>query len=148
MTDTTDILVKYQFHIQIAEEDVRDGDANPWERVVAALAAEVRALRERLALQEADATRLWTDEECDKLAAELTTAEPAYIWSAGQRIHDFFDHDDDSIWIRCRNCDLVMLSYWEERTLRTRTPELVQGIADAFRRQIVAARVVRSVEKA
>lgn len=56
MTDTTDALSKYEFYIQIAEEDVRDGDATPWERVVAALAVEVRTLRERLAAQEPDAT--------------------------------------------------------------------------------------------
>ena len=41
-----DVLKTYEFHVQIAEEDVRDGDANPWERVVADLAAEVRRLRE------------------------------------------------------------------------------------------------------
>ncbi len=55
MTDTTDALAKYEFHVQIAEEDVRDGDATPWERVVAVLAAEIRGLREKLALQEPDA---------------------------------------------------------------------------------------------
>jgi hypothetical protein len=56
MTHTTDVLKTYEFHVQIAEEDVRDGDATPWERVVAALAAEVRLLCEKLAAQEPDAT--------------------------------------------------------------------------------------------
>jgi len=40
------VLEQYEFHVQIAEEDVRDGDATPWERVVAGLAAELRRLRE------------------------------------------------------------------------------------------------------
>lgn len=43
-----DVLKRYEFHLQIAEEDVRDGDANPWERVVAALAAEARTLKARV----------------------------------------------------------------------------------------------------
>jgi hypothetical protein len=53
MTDTADVLEQYEFHVQISEEDVRDGTANPWERVVAGLAAEIRALREKLAAQNA-----------------------------------------------------------------------------------------------
>ena len=50
-----DVLEQYEFYLKIAEEDVRDGDATPWERVVAAwervvaaLAAEVRALRQKV----------------------------------------------------------------------------------------------------
>lgn len=54
MTDTIDVLETYEFHVQISEEDVRDGDATPWERVVAAFAAEIRLLREKVAGLEAD----------------------------------------------------------------------------------------------
>ena len=41
-----DVLEQYEFHVKIAEEDVRDGDATAWERVVAGLAAALRAERE------------------------------------------------------------------------------------------------------
>jgi chromosome segregation ATPase len=44
-----DVLEQYEFHVQIAEEDVRDGDATPWERVVAAFASTIRELRARVA---------------------------------------------------------------------------------------------------
>ena len=44
-----DVLKTYEFHVQIAEEDVRDGDATPWERVVAAFASTIRELRARVA---------------------------------------------------------------------------------------------------
>jgi len=61
MTENADVLYTYEFDVQIAEEDVRDGIAPAWEIVVAALAAEVRALR--LAAQKHDeALRLWRDE--------------------------------------------------------------------------------------
>lgn len=62
MTVDADVLETYEFYVQISEEDVRDGDAGPWERVVAALAAEVRALRETLAESSVttdDALRAW-----------------------------------------------------------------------------------------
>ena len=44
-----DVLKTYEFHVQIAEEDVRDGDATPWERVVAAFASTIRELQARVA---------------------------------------------------------------------------------------------------
>ena len=44
-----DVLEQYEFHVQIAEEDVRDGDATPWERVVAAFASTIRELQARVA---------------------------------------------------------------------------------------------------
>ena len=88
-------------------------------------------------------SRLWAIEECQALEDELAASEPAYTWTAMQRIHD-----DDLVWIRCRNGDLVMASSWDQDDLRSRTPELVRAIADAFRRQIVAERVVRAVEGA
>ena len=40
-----DVLEKYEFHVKIAEEDVRDGDATPWERVVGAFASTIRELQ-------------------------------------------------------------------------------------------------------
>jgi len=42
------VLEQYEFHVQIAEEDVRDGDATPWERVVAAFASTIRELQARV----------------------------------------------------------------------------------------------------
>ena len=93
-------------------------------------------------------SRLWAIEECQALEDELAASEPAYTWTAMQRVHDCFDHDDDSLWIRCRDGDLVMASSWDQDDLRSRTPELVRAIADVFRRQIVAERVVRAVEGA
>ena len=44
-----DVLKTYEFHVKIAEEDVRDGDATPWERVVAAFASTIRELQARVA---------------------------------------------------------------------------------------------------
>jgi hypothetical protein len=97
-----DVLVRYEFHVQIAEADVRDGDANPWERVVVALAAEVRALRKRVAELEADAKlgRLAIDARDAALASE-------WQWSAegiakcdwcGHRYGDPPTHNPDCIW--------------------------------------------------
>jgi hypothetical protein len=61
-----DVLKTYEFHVQVAEEDVRDGDANPWERVVADLAAEVRRMREN---------EVCADTECRDLKIRDLTAE-------------------------------------------------------------------------
>jgi len=44
-----DVLEQYEFHVRLSEEDVRDGDATPWERVVAAFASTIRELRARVA---------------------------------------------------------------------------------------------------
>jgi len=58
-----DVLKTYEFHVKIAEEDVRDGDATPWERVVAAFASTIRELQARVAELESD-KRLASDWEC------------------------------------------------------------------------------------
>jgi hypothetical protein len=61
-----DVLKTYKFHVQIAEEDVRDGNANPWERVVTGLAAALRAER---AGREED--KLCIEELADNLLNQL-----------------------------------------------------------------------------
>jgi len=55
---TEDPLDKYEFHVKIAEEDVRDGDATPWERVVAAFASTIRELQARVAELETPKTQI------------------------------------------------------------------------------------------
>ena len=74
-----DVLKTYEFHVKIAEEDVRDGDATPWERVVAAFASTIRELQERVKgletrLAESETQRM-TDYDDTLLGREMREKE-------------------------------------------------------------------------
>lgn len=78
---------------------------------------------------------LWTAEELEALAEELRQCEPDARWSAHQRPLEFFDEDDDSVWIRKKAMGLVLVSPWRPGYLRERTPEMIRAIVQVFRRQ-------------
>jgi len=86
---------------------------------------------------------LWTAEELGALAEELRQCEPEWRWLARQRMYDFFNLDDDSVWIRARTTDAVLISAWGSRELRERTPGLIKAIVEAFRMQMEIERELK-----
>uniref|UniRef100_A0A6M3J9M9 Putative methyltransferase n=1 Tax=viral metagenome TaxID=1070528 RepID=A0A6M3J9M9_9ZZZZ len=77
MTATTDILAKWAFEIDCADVEVERGTADNVPQAIHDLAAELRALREKLALQKPDATLGQVVREGG--AAEVSKARPKLL---------------------------------------------------------------------